>query len=294
MSADATDSFLNASPAPAPLSSQDLTIVVPVRDDPLIYRCLASIDLACPVIVSTNGSPDWFLKGLTMYAKSAAHVTVLSTSESGIGLAYNHAIAQAVTPLVLLMDSDCTFEPGAIAAMLAEASFGLVKGRVRFETAGRGSRLVAAARRLTEDPLVTKKANAYSPPLLYSTNIVEKMGGHHFNTAMKWREDRDFELRRRKSNVPVRLVPQAVIWHKPLSVRDDLKSVRAYGAGQAHGEFLKVLPAMSLRHELSKACKVAWRGVQRGEYGAGVYAAFRTLLVVASRGAVLGRRRGAK
>ncbi|MFJ8694685.1 glycosyltransferase family 2 protein [Streptomyces roseolilacinus] len=293
MSADAADPSLSAPSAPAP-ASQDLTIVIPVRDDPLIYRCLASIDVPCSVIVSTNGSPDWFRKGLATYAKASSHVTVLSTPESGIGLAYNRAIAQAVTPLVLLMDSDCVFEPGAIASMLAEAPFGLVKGRVRFETADRGSRLVAAARRLTEDPLVTKKVNAYSPPLLYSTKIVEKMGGYHFNTAMKWREDRDFELRRRKSNIPVRLVPQAVIWHKPLSIRDDLRSVRAYGAGQAHGEALKVLPPMSLRHELSKACTVAWRGVRRGEYGAGAYAAFRNLLMVTSRTAAVRRRRGAK
>ncbi|MFF3991594.1 glycosyltransferase family 2 protein [Streptomyces sp. NPDC001797] len=294
MSADAEDRPVTALSAPASVASQELTIVIPVRDDPLIYRCLASIDVPCPVIISTNGSPDWFLKGLTTYAKASSHVTVLSTPENGIGLAYNRAIAQTVTPLVLLMDSDCVFEPGAIAALLAEASFGLVKGRVRFESAGRTSRLVAAARRLTEDPLVTKKVNAYSPPLLYRTDIVAKMGRYHFNTAMKWREDRDFELRRRKANIPVRLVPQAVIWHKPLSIRDDLKSVRAYGAGQAHGEALKVLPAMSLRHELSKACTVAWRGVQRGEYGAGAYAALRNLLVVASRTAAIRRRRGAK
>lgn len=284
------------SPAPTPplFSPHDLTIIIPVRDDPLIYRCLASIDIPCPVIISTNGSPDWFVKGLTMYAEAAPQVTVLSTPASGIGLAYNRAIAQAVTPLVLLMDSDCVFEPRAIASMLAKASFGLVKGRVRFETAGRGSKLVAAARRLTEDPLVTKKVNAYSPPLLYSTDIVEKMGGYHFNTGMKWREDRDFELRRRKSNVPVRLVAQAVIWHKPLSVRDDLRSVQACGAGQAHGESLKVLPSMSLRHELRKACTVAWRGVRRGEPGAGAYAALRNLLVVASRGTALRRQREAK
>ncbi|MFE0774883.1 glycosyltransferase family 2 protein [Streptomyces sp. NPDC058861] len=286
--------FPHGSPRPAPFSPDDLTVVVPVRDDPLIYRCLASVDLPCPVVVSTNGSPSWFLEGLTAYAKAVPRVTVLSAPESGIGLAYNHAIEHAVTPLVLLMDSDCVFEPGAVAAMLAEASHGLVKGRVRFETSGRGSRLVAAARRLTEDPLVTKKVNAYSPPLLYRTDIVDRMGGYHFDTAMKWREDRDFELRRRRSGLPVRLVPEAVVWHKPLSVRDDLRSVRAYGAGQAHGESLKLLPAMSLPHEVRKAVTVVRRGARRGEVAAGLYAALRNLVVVASRGTALRRRRGAK
>ncbi|MFD3587353.1 glycosyltransferase family 2 protein [Streptomyces sp. NPDC058683] len=272
--------------------SRDLTIVIPVCDDPLIYRCLASIDVTCSTIISTNGSPTWFLDGLVTYARAAPQVTVLSTSERGIGQAYNRAISQAVTPLVLLMDSDCVFEPGAIAAMLAAASAELVKGRVRFETRGRGSRLVAAARRLTEDPLVTRKVNAYSPPLLYRTSIVEKMGGYHFNTAMKWREDRDFELRRRTSDLPVRLVPEAVIWHKPLSPRDDLRSVWSYGAGQAQGEWLKVLPRMSMKRELKKAGTVAWRGARRGEPGAGGYAAFRNLVMLASRSIAIRRQRG--
>jgi glycosyltransferase involved in cell wall biosynthesis len=271
--------------------SQDLTIIIPVRDDPLIYRCLASIDVICSTIISANGSPNWFLDGLVTYSKGASHVTVLSTSECGIGLAYNRAISQAVTPLVLLMDSDCIFEPGAIKAMLEVAPFGLVKGRVRFEIEGCGSRLVAAARRLTEDPLVTKKVNAYSPPLLYRTSIIDKMGGYHFNTAMKWREDRDFELRRRKSDLPVQLVPGAVIWHKPLGLRGDLRSVWSYGTGQAHGEWLNVLPRMSLMRELKKARTVAWRGIRRGEPSAGIYAAFRNLVMLASRDIEIRRRR---
>ncbi|MEV6537048.1 glycosyltransferase [Streptomyces sp. NPDC051639] len=272
--------------------ANDMTIIIPVCDDPLIYRCLASIDVNCRTIIAANGSPHWFLEGLQTYAKAAAHVTVLSASERGIGPAYNQAILHAVTPLVLLMDSDCVFEPGAITAMLAQASNGLVKGRVQFESDSRGSRLVAAARRLTEDPLVTKKTSAYSPPLLYRTSIVEKMGGYHFHTAMKWREDRDFELRRRTSGLPVHLVPQAVIWHKPLSLKADLKSVRAYGMGQAHGEQLSVLPAMSTQRELKKACTVAWRGIRRGETAAGGYAAFRNLVMLASRKIAI-RRPGA-
>jgi glycosyltransferase involved in cell wall biosynthesis len=272
-------------------ASRNLTIIIPVCDDPLIYRCLASIDVICPTIISTNGSSARFLDGLAAYCDTAPQVTVLSTPERGIGRAYNRAIVQAATPLVLLMDSDCIFEPGAIAAMLAEASCGLVKGRVQFETEGLGSRLVASARRLTEDPLVTKKVNAYSPPLLYRTSIVERMGGYHFDTAMKWREDRDFELRRRKSELPVRCVPEAVIWHKPLSLGADLRSVWSYGGGQAHGERLGVLPRMSWRRELRKACTVAWRGVRRGEPGAGCYAALRNLVLLVSRGMPLRRRR---
>jgi glycosyltransferase involved in cell wall biosynthesis len=269
-----------------------VTIVIPVCDDPLIYRCLASIDVDCPVVVATNGSPGRFLDALRAHAKSADRVSVVSSPHRGIGSAYNQAIAHATTPLVLLMDSDCVFEPGAISAMLAAHEHDLVKGRVEFETSTRGTRLVAAARRLTEDPLLTGKVSAYSPPLLYRTSIVGEMGGYHFASALKWREDRDFELRRRTSGLAVHLVPKAVIRHKPLSVRADLRSVWAYGTGQAHGERLSVLPKMSAAHELKKVRATIARAIRNGSAAAGAYAAVRGIVLLTSRAIEMGCRRG--
>ena len=270
----------------------EITVVIPVCDDPLIFRCLASIDMPCPVIVSANGSPAWFLDALRKYADPTSRITVVSAAERGIGRAYNLAISRATTPWILLMDSDCVFEPGAIARMLAGTRAGeLVKGRVRFESNSAGSRVVAGARRLTEDPLLTDKPSAYSPPLLYRAEVVRRMGGYHFHSELQWREDRDFELRRRKAGIPVHLASKAVIWHKPLSLRDDLRSVWAYGEGQAMGERLGVLPRLSPARGLSKAGDVLVRGLLNGTAGIALYAAFRNLVLSAGRLATL-RKQG--
>lgn len=271
----------------------ELTIVIPVCDDPLIFRCLESIDVSCPVIVSANGSPGWFLAALRKYAGATPDVTVVSSKSRGIGRAYNRAIARAVTPWIVLMDSDCVFEPGAIKHLISHSGTAdLVKGRVRFESRNAGSRLVAGARRLTEDPELTHKVSAYSPPLLYRAGVVEHMGGYHFDSRLTWREDRDFELRRRKAGIPVHLAADAVIWHKPLSLMDDLRSVWAYGAGQALGERLGILPRLSTARELHKAYDASVRGVRVGAFGAAAYSALRSVVLCLGRAVCL--RKGQK
>lgn len=265
-----------------------ITVVIPVCDDPLIFRCLASIDVRCPVIVSANGSPPWFLDALRKYAEATPRITVLSTTDKGIGRAYNHAIDRVGTPWIILMDSDCVFEPGAVAHLMSKsADADLVKGRVCFESRDAGSRLVAGARRLTEDPVLTRKVSAYSPPLLYRTDVVDRMGGYHFDSRLAWREDRDFELRRRRAGIPVCPAPKAVIWHKPLGLRDDLRSVWAYGAGQARGERLGVLPRLSIAHELRKARRALVRGVRHGAVDAALYAAVRNVVLCVGRAVTL-------
>jgi glycosyltransferase involved in cell wall biosynthesis len=218
---------------------------------------------------------------------------VISIADRGIGRAYNHAIAQAETPWIALMDSDCVFEPGAITHLLAKCRDGdLVKGRVCFEWRNASSRLMAGARRLTEDPLMTHKVSAYSPPLLYRAEIVDHMGGYHFDSRLAWREDRDFELRRRRADIPIHFESKAVIWHKPLSLHDDLRSVWAYGAGQAKGERLGVLPKLSMTHELRKARNVIARGLRNRAIGPALYAALRNVVLCAGRSITLRKRGG--
>lgn len=271
-------------------TDRSVTIIIPVCDDMLLYRCLASIDVDCPVIVSANGSPPNFLRAIRRSVEKQPNIEIVSTETRGIGRAYNCAIARAETQWVALMDSDCTFEPGALALLLAARSGAdLIKGRVRFQTNGASSRLVAAARQLTEDPLYTGKTSAYSPPLLYRLAVVEHMGGYHFHSGMAWREDREFELRRRAAGIPVRLVPTSVIWHKPLTVSGDLRSVWSYGSGQAVGEHLGTLPRLSVFRELAKIKAVLIRGRQRGLNRPATYSAVRIAVSWFGRASALRR-----
>ncbi|WP_430791067.1 glycosyltransferase family 2 protein [Actinoplanes sp. G11-F43] len=256
----------------------DVTVVIPVRDDPLVFRCLASIDVDIPAVVVANGSTPEFLRLLEHVCRG--NVRLVVCEQPGIGTAYNAGIAAADTDWVLLMDSDCVFRQGALTAMLKHADGErMVKGRVEFEGTGWQTRLTARARRCCEDPLLTGRVNAYSPPLLYPKAIVGRMDGRHFDDRLAWREDRDFELRRRKAGLPVVFEPDGVIVHKPLSIRQDLASVRSYGGGQRRGERLGILPRFTARHELRKVARIGRRAIRQDGPAVAAYSVSRYLML---------------
>jgi glycosyltransferase involved in cell wall biosynthesis len=234
------------------------SIVIPVKDDPLIFRCLQSVDEPVEVIVVTNGSTPAFLKSLGSFDKYP--LEIVSLEKPGIGAAYNAGAERASGDFILLMDSDCVFTSGSIRALVTGLGRGsFARGRVLFRSHGLATHMTARTREYTEDALRTGRPNAYSPPLLYRKDVIRQMGGYHFDPRLAWREDRDFELRRRAAGLPVAFVPKGTVIHKPLSIRADLASVRNYGAGQHHGELLGIFPKTSLRHEWAKTVRAVAR-----------------------------------
>ncbi|MET9730131.1 glycosyltransferase family A protein [Streptomyces sp. NPDC006458] len=234
------------------------SVVIPVKDDPLIFRCLESIDERVEVVVVTNGSTPAFVRWVASFDRFP--LEILSLEEAGIGAAFNAGAEKASGDFVLLMDSDCVFTPGSIRAMAAGLGTGsFSRGRTVFSSHNWATRMTARTREYTEDALRTRRPNAYSPPLLYRKDVIRHMGGYHFDTRLTWREDRDFELRRRAAGLPVAFVPEGTVIHKPLTIRADLASVRNYGAGQHRGECLGILPESSARHEWAKTLRAVAR-----------------------------------
>lgn len=249
------------------MSIEDLisgtTIVIPVRDDPALLGCLASIDETTQIHVVCNGSTPDYVAWVRRNARE--RTTVMVRSDPGIGPAYNQGIEGATTPYVLLMDSDCVFSPGTIRAIVAGlAKAPMSKGRVRFN-AGSSSetRLTANAREVLEDPAYTGVVKAYSPPLAYQKAVVGQMGGYHFHDGLRWREDREFELRRRDAGVPIVYNEDATITHGALTVREDLRSVLAYGVYESLGRRRGWLPKESGRSRLRKTVRTLVRIVRQ-------------------------------
>ncbi|HEX5116529.1 MAG TPA: glycosyltransferase family A protein [Pseudonocardiaceae bacterium] len=234
------------------------SIVIPVKDDPLIIRCLESVDEHVEVVVVTNGSTPAFLELLGSFDKYP--IEIVSLDEPGIGAAFNAGAEKASGDFILLMDSDCVFTPGSIRALATGLGSGdFSRGRTVFSSHNWATRMTARTREYTEDALRTGRPNAYSPPLLYRKDVIRKMGDYHFDSRLAWREDRDFELRRRAAGLPISFVPEGTVIHKPLSFKADLASVRSYGAGQHKGEVLGFFPKVALRHEFAKTLRAVVR-----------------------------------
>ncbi|MFZ6990395.1 glycosyltransferase family 2 protein [Curtobacterium sp. RRHDQ66] len=265
-----TERRTRAALSPAPELTEDLNarlqriaIVIPVLNDRRVHQCLDSIrsDLVSVVIVS-NGSTNEFNEELRQIERP--NVTIITSRTAGIGPAYNLGIARTDKPWILLMDADCTFEPGAVEALAAGMDLAdFVRGRVVFDEKSIETSIPARARRFTEDALHSRRITAYSPPLLYRKDVVALMGGYHFDDRLAWREDREFELRRRSAGIAIAFAMAGVIHHAPLRITADLRSLRSYGRSEAVGRALGLFPAEPARSRAAKTLRTAWRVLYR-------------------------------
>ncbi|RJG26173.1 glycosyltransferase family 2 protein [Paenibacillus thiaminolyticus] len=204
----------------------DLAIVIPAYNDPRLERCLKSIDEDVEVVVVLNGAtPE-----IKRIAKSHP-VRIRELDEPNLSRAYNEGILSAASSNVLIMDSDCVFEPGTIRSLyrlLDEAP--LAKGRVVFAYRSFIGKTVARARHIH-----TTRKNAYSPPLAFRKSIVNKIGNYYFDAELKWTEDFDFDARVQRAKLPIAYEHSAKVIHPELTLRQDLRSAFHYGTGHARG-----------------------------------------------------------
>ncbi|MCU1656575.1 MAG: glycosyl transferase family 2, partial [Pseudonocardiales bacterium] len=127
-----TDAGLVQPRPPAASEPADVTIVIPVRDRPvLLDRCLAALGRAHPVVVVDDGSCE----PQAVAGVAAAHAATLlrRTENGGPAAARNTALARVSSALVAFVDSDCVPPEGWIeqlATHFADPLVGAVAPRV--------------------------------------------------------------------------------------------------------------------------------------------------------------------
>ena len=226
-----------------------VSIVIPCSDDPLIGRCLESIDENIETIVSLNAPSSQVLEILAMYPNTKT----ITSQIKGIARAYNLGIESATHDRILLMDSDCVFSQGTIARMDDLASeYSVVKGKVQFQHNNKVSEVVARLREFT----TSDQINAYSPPLLFDRRIIDQIG-YYFHPSLIWSEDADFDRRVKQAGIPIGYDPEATILHKPLTIPDDLRSAFFYGVGRQIGKEVGVYSPHTFHSFVDNVAKVS-------------------------------------
>jgi glycosyltransferase involved in cell wall biosynthesis len=223
------------------------SIVIALKDDSRILKCMDSVDEPVEIVLVLNGTPPELRAQL---AKHPATPVVVEIPDVGnLGGAYNAGIEAASGRYILLMDSDCLFSPGTIRTMAALVDrYPVVKGQVVYETAPtRISWLIARIREFDEGDYVS----ALSPPLIYDRNLAEHIGGYHFDPLIHWCEDREFDFRLQMADIPVLYEPTATILHGAQVGIQNLRSYWRYGHGEAIGQELGVFT--------TPAVPVLWR-----------------------------------
>lgn len=207
----------------------DITVVVPVRDDIRVIRCLESIDDICAKPLVVMNGPT---KAVREAIEACGCNSITLPSECGGPAACEIGIRESDTDAVLMMDSDCVFLPGTINkfhAALGTADF--VRGTTLFRHRSRSERIVAKTRaRHTNAP-----GRLHKVPLMMDRNVASRIGGYIFDRRLQWTEDHDLTVRAKKANVDVRTIRTAVVLHDRLTMRRDLLSAYRYGKGHRLG-----------------------------------------------------------
>ncbi|HLD18468.1 MAG TPA: glycosyltransferase [Candidatus Nanoarchaeia archaeon] len=228
----------------------DLSIVIPVHDDVRIEKCVDSIDENVEVVVALN-KPTIEVAGIV----KRLGVKSINVPEQNLGMCYNAGMDASSSQLVLFMDSDCVFAPRTIERVYdAKMTHpdALIRGHVVYLADSLQSRITKAGRDVT----TTNVPYAFIPLLLLDKNVFSRINdGHRFAEDVGWTADYEFELRRSKAGIPLVYVPEAKIFHDPVTIASDLRSAFKYGTGkrirhERTGErvnFLEVLKEPILR-----------------------------------------------
>jgi glycosyltransferase involved in cell wall biosynthesis len=217
-----------------------LTIVIPCRDDAQVVRCVRSVDADAEILIVLNGSPPGFVERLRRELGARVRIEILESAN--LPRALEHGIHAASFDRVLLMDSDCVFEPGSVVAVERAFDAGasdaeVYKGRIVFDPGSRRSSALVARSRSQR---MARIETAYKPPLALSRRLQDRLGGYFFDSRLIWKEDADLDYRVRRAGIRIGPVEGCVIHHAPLSVRADLNSSFRYGVGAAIAEHLEI------------------------------------------------------
>jgi mycofactocin system glycosyltransferase len=212
-------------------SAQDVTVVVPVRDDPdgvgaLLRSLRTARSLPAAVVVVDDGSADPARLHRAVHdVEGDLRVELIRRDRSGgPAAARNAGIARADTELVALLDADCVVGTGWLGPLLAQLSddVAIVAPRVvaarretsssrreRYESAcspldlGRHAAEVRPGARLSYVP---------SAALLARRGVLDALGG--FDESMRVGEDVDLVWRAVEDGHRVRYEPSAQVEHR--------------------------------------------------------------------------------
>ncbi|MHA1829434.1 MAG: glycosyltransferase [Candidatus Heimdallarchaeaceae archaeon] len=201
-----------------------VTVVIPCADDVRIKSCIESIDENVEILVVLNGATK---KVVNIVKKFGVRKVVLR--ERNLAKALNVGIKKAKNSKVILIDSDCTFQKGAIRKAFVGLDKNLiVKGRVIFRSNSFFSKIIAK----TRDYSYYDSPKPYNPFLCIRKGIVGKIGGYYFDERIFWTEDADLNQRIKKAGIKVEYVYSAIAYHPPLTLSYDLRSAFRYGIGK--------------------------------------------------------------
>jgi glycosyltransferase involved in cell wall biosynthesis len=204
------------------LTKIDIAVVIKCSDDLRVFRCIESIPKNVEIVcsITQNRFIEDKLKEL--------NIPYCITPKGNLSVTTNAGINLTKANNIIIMDSDSYFGEGAVELLYEALKTCLVaKGRIVFLNNSFTSRIIADLR-----DYVNKQAVAYVPGLAFRKEIAKYIGGYFFNPKIPWAEDADFDYRIKEAGIKVKTIPEAIIYHDPVSLHHDLRAAFRIGTGK--------------------------------------------------------------
>lgn len=199
-----------------------ISVVVCCSDDFDVYKMLDSIDHPDAEIIGAL-TPNRIIE---KYFDNMGYRYALAR-KGNHGATANAGIAVASHDKILIVDSDCVLDPGAVKAVEdALDNSSVVNLPLRF-AAGNSllSSAIAACRQF--DNLY--KSAALKPGIAFRKDLSPRIGDYWYDERVHWVCDSEFLWRLRKYDIDIEHVVGYEIEHRPISLRHALRAYTAYG-----------------------------------------------------------------
>lgn len=219
----------------------DLSVVIRCgRDEMGLKRTISSIDEKVEVVVSAAEDAP-FIKNFKREGYNIAPHTYGNWSvaaQSGIDKATNND--------VIMMDADSVFGNGAIKTIAKALRKGhlFVQPQVIYTNTGNFIGKLISNSRTYENQ---REPKAYSPGLgLKVQELTKKIGvqGNVYNLSVAYGDDGDLNQRRKEAKIDVYVARNALIYHDPITLEHELKTIYRFGVGKRQAQNGKEEPKL--------------------------------------------------
>lgn len=210
----------------------DVTIVIPVRNDPLLARAVASTPAEAELVIAMTAPPPEAL-ALARGLGKGRNLRVEVTPTAGMSAGVNLGSRLASHEKIVILDSDCVLQPGSLEAYSAALEdHAFVRGVTLVERAGYWSRMAAlGTERLNR--VFKDNPRLFGPSIAFRRSAFLDLGGYD-EAMVSGSCDHEFALRLERRGLGVFFCEGAVLIHQPITFRIDSRSHLGYGRGMAY------------------------------------------------------------
>ena len=215
----------------------EVSVVTPVRHDPLIGEAIASVPEGIDHVVALT-RPEPHVRATVASFREKDGLRIVETDAVGMSSGVNLGVEEARHEKVVMLDSDCTLQPGTLEAYArALDRWAFVRGRTIVRKGHGWARFSGLGQAELNRVFSQGCARLIGPSIAFRKTPFLALGG--YDPYLEASCDHEFVLRMEDRGIPTAYEADAVVFHQPLTFRIDVGAHLGYGRGMAYIDQLR-------------------------------------------------------